>query len=296
MKMMLYKFISFAAIIAVILSGCSVPLEDSETETSSETTGTTISSSITSATEQANPPQDEEAIEEEEYILPDLSYVANTEMFENIDEEKGTYITIEYPQLTEMEDEEKQRKINCIIKDSALEPYYYLELERDNEFDNTSWPVEYKIVYASEDILSVRFEGHIYIKGGAHGTNWKYTTNINLNTGERIILEELFNDSLYSNCSDRFRYIYDWQKNEEGSIAHEIYKTSPEIIAKIFQQHEDYHDTGIDDFYFTENEFALIISSGHAMGDNLDFLASYDSLRDVRNMDNPIWDRILVAE
>ena len=292
---MLYKFISFAVIIAIILSGCSAPVENAKAEMTSETAGTVIVSSPPPATEPTKPTQ-KEAIEEKEYILPDLSYVANTEIFENIDEAREIDITIKYPQISGLDDEKKQRLINELVKESAMEPYYYFQ-ERDltsdpceAPFNKTSWPVEYKIVYASEDIFSIVFKGYAMTRGSAHGTNLVYAVNIDLKTGERITIDELFDNSFEEKLNME---TFDMNILGEKISKEDMSDDANEMLEETIFNYKGNFINSHDNFYFGWDKFLIILP---VMNDHHSFEASYDDLRDVMNMENPIWDRILVAE
>ena len=208
--------------------------------------------------------------------IPPPEYKIDTAKFENINPEKDIEIVIEYPQLSQLEDISIEDKVNEIIKGAALEPYYYY-LERDGDFDNTSWPVEYTIVYDTGNILSVMFEGYVYTKGSAHGTNWVYTVNINMNTGERITIDELFNESFKEKITLDVFYL-------------EIQDDSRDFIEEIMITHKDDFIDSHDNFYFGVEKFYIILP---IMSGRHSFEASYDDLKDCINWDNPIWSEIL---
>lgn len=44
----------------------------------------------------------------------------------------------------------------------------------------TSWSVDYNIVYVTDSVISIIFEGYLYVQDNANGINWIYSTNINL--------------------------------------------------------------------------------------------------------------------
>ena len=288
---MLNKLISIAVIAVLLLGGCNVLGADlTDTTQTLETTKEPISSSVSTtaipAAEHTKPTQNEEIIEESEYILPNLSYMVDTEIFENIDEDKEIDITIEYPQISGMEDEKKQKRINELLKESAMGPYY--DFLNDGGFmDSTGWPVEYTVVYATEDIFSVTFDGYIYAKGNAHGTNLLYATNIDLDTGERITTNELFNVSFRGKLRME---IFDLSVLGEKITKEDMSATANEMLEEtIVNRREEFVDSH-DNFYFGVDKFYIILP---VMSDHHSFEANYDDLRDVMNMDNPIWGKIL---
>ena len=285
---MIHKILGII-IILVILSGCNVTSEDpTETIQTSEAaeipTPSSIATTALSTTEITAAIQKSETIEELAYILSNLSYSVNTEMFEDIDKEREIDITIKYPQISGMEDEKKQKRINELIKESAMGPYHYyqhrkLNLTEPETFNNTSWPVEYTIAYATGDILSVRFEGYIYAKGSAHGTNWVYAVNINMNTGERITIDELFTKLFREKLS---------HENFKG-VEVDTTDADPGAMKELFERFEENFIDSHNNFYFGVEKFYIILP----IDNFFTFEASYDDLKDCINWDNPIWSEIL---
>ena len=221
-----------------------------------------------------------------ESISSALNHAINTEIFEHIEKDRNIEITVEYPQLSGLSDEEIQHKINALIKDSALDPYYYLR-DRDDinvpdyewPIDNTSWPVEYTIVYDNSNILSVIFEGYAMTRGNAHGTNWVYTVNINMNTGERITIDELF-DALFREKLSHENF------KEVGADAAD---SDPASMKELFERFEENFIDSHNNFYFGVEKFYIILP----INNFFTFEASYEDLKDCINWDNPIWSEIL---
>ena len=64
----------------------------------------------------------------------------------------------------------------------------------DFDFDKTSWSVDYTVEYISDRYISVVFNGYVYTMGCAHGTDYKYSVTVDLTTGEKVNLSDIFND------------------------------------------------------------------------------------------------------
>jgi len=217
-------------------------------------------------------------------------YIILTQDFIDINPQRGTNIEIKYPQISNFYDEKREKVINELIKNSSIYSFYNYGSTKDSTVF-----IDYEVMLATEHIISVKFEGYSYFMGGKNNNRWVYAVNINLNNGEKIILEELFSNSLYSNHNNIFTYKYDWQKDEEGTIAYEIAMSSNATIAELFIEYEKYYSFPYhhDDFYITESKLGLIVKSSPAMGDYLEFLASFEKLRDLINCENAIWENLM---
>lgn len=97
--------------------------------------------------------------------------------------EKASFQTgdrfIHYPQLTEMENEELQKGINDLIKNDVSQFFQSYE-DVDATLD-----LEYQVMTKSEDMLSIVYTGYYSLKSGMYPTHLLFSTNIDLNVGER---------------------------------------------------------------------------------------------------------------
>jgi len=231
-------------------------------------------------------------VEVTEYMLAEIEILEEKEseievlenIFEEIDSTIAKNISINYPQISGLIDADKQIRINNLIKKSALEPYYYyLEREsNDNSFDfvNTSLFVRYEIILTNERIFSVRFKGDIYTKGGAHGTSLGYAVNIDLKTGQRINVNELFQESFIEKITQN---IFD------GDIADDYIDF---IENAMISQRDDFVDS-YNNFYFTEDNFYIIVIIPDAQSTRWSFSSSHEDLKSSMRIENPIWNAIL---
>ena len=206
-----------------------------------------------------------------------------TVIWENIDEETKTNITIQYPAVFGMQDLELQEKINKTIKEAALERYYDYssDLFKDG-FDNTSWPVAYTVAHYGDRFISIYFEGYIYTMGCAHGSDTCWTVNVDLSTGERIKLGDVFDDIF---C----KYITS-ENFGNGAFA------DAEAFEKLFGTDKEYLEANFtsesdDNFFFGDNEFGINL---YMYSDYYNyFTTDYESLKDCMK-DHPIWQELVI--
>lgn len=118
---------------------------------------------------------------------------------------------IYYPQIYGLENQEVQSQINAMFKNHALAAIdHYNELiEMGKEFDdplleNYTVITEYEVKYNQNYQLSVLFTNYEYA-GGAHGL-YDYTAyNVDLNTGEKLQLQDLFSSNYVSVINDEIK-------------------------------------------------------------------------------------------
>ena len=121
-----------------------------------------------------NKPQETKAPETEPSKAPEESVTA-------ISAKVMTYtsgkVSIEYPAIEQMEDEEKQSRINEHLKANALS---ILDAYEINESADTL-SVSCEIISADPKRLTAVYTGELSIEGGAHPSRIFYTNTLNLN-------------------------------------------------------------------------------------------------------------------
>lgn len=118
---------------------------------------------------------------------------------------------IYYPQVYGLENHETQSQINAMFKDHALAAIdHYNELiEMGKEFndpllENYTVITEYEVKYNQNQQLSILFTNYEY-SGGAHGS-YDYTAyNLDVNTGEKLQLKDLFSSNYVSVINDEIK-------------------------------------------------------------------------------------------
>lgn len=200
---------------------------------------------------------------------------------------KTTYIdkeiTINYPQLTNLGNTSKQKKINELIKIQGLNI-----LNDYKEFiNNLDLKMDYEIKWKSPNILSIQYSGVAYVKGTAHPSNTVfYTTNININTESVIKLQDIvtLNEDFagkYKNAKYKSP-ITELNSESNGEIKKALANFT---INDLLQQFKDEKSK----FYFTKDSLGINIEVPHAIGDTLELEVTYKNLSSLIKTDNQIW-------
>ena len=206
-----------------------------------------------------------------------------TMIWENIDKEKQTNITIQYPALYGMNDENLQDKINTTIKEAALSKYNdFLDMGLD--FDKTAWPVEYTVEYMSDRYISVVFNGYIYTMGAAHGTDWKYAVTVDMTTGEKVKLSDIFDDSFidyltFENFGECIEIDFSGAFSEATDL---IFANMKDEFAR------DWDNLSYDYFHFANDSFHITYAPQSSF---FCFKSDYEALTPCMK-DHPIWQEL----
>ena len=204
--------------------------------------------------------------------------IFRTELFQNININCDKNVSLSYPQIRNLP-EDLQFTINENIKKVALEPYYE-NYELSNSYEQTYFVIEYTVDYVSTDIFSVRFDGTLFTKGTAHGWNLMYTANINLNTGEIIYIDDIFNEKF----PDTLRY-----ETFKGYLDVDTSNADASAMEEIFRERKDSFIGSYNNFCFTKDKFIIILDIHSSC---YRFAADYSDLSDCMKKGNGIWDSI----
>lgn len=211
-------------------------------------------------------------------LVNDSNYILTTETYSNMK------IKIEYPQLKNLGDDNKQDQINQIIKEEA---YGYLSNFSKDELDAWELDIRYHVTLESRNILSIQYSGFNYFDSAAYPMNDFYTTNIDLNKGEGINFADVF--TLNGN------FIYQIKK---GKLVSEMEEAS--FILDDFSENEWLeHFQKIDSsestiyFYFTEDSVGYSLEVNHAVGDHAEFELKYADIISNVNKNSVLWNTLM---
>ena len=193
---------------------------------------------------------------------------------------------IKYPEISGLSDNDKQTKINSTLKDEALKVLKYYE----DPYGSVDLNIDYKLVLKNPNILSIQYSGIGYVSNAAHPNNLFYTTNINIKTGERLILNDLVNvDKDFANK---------FLNGDFKALCHEqseaLKHLTNEEIQKYFIEADSLDNIGTDKqsdvfSYFTNDSLGISIGVGHAIGDHAEFEIKYKDLKDNIKTENEVW-------
>ncbi len=191
------------------------------------------------------------------------------EVHEFVDDSTNTNIYISYPQLFNLEPESLKIQVNTLLKENS-EFYFY-------EGYNTD--IETQIELLNSKILSVTYSGFYFTSVGK-GYKYKKATNIDLEAGEIIELSNIFSENL-KNKLNRETFFYNGKHLPENiRILHEDnYRgVNSELIEPLF---EKYYENSYDsDFYFSEDNFNIILDTPETRGYYFDIATNYSNLED----------------
>ena len=218
-------------------------------------------------------------------ILTACSSKENTEIIEvtKLVEERNGYelksetfskdsVTIQYPQIINLTNEEKQKVINELIKKEALAPFLETiqSLEPDQEYEAEGY---YEIKLMKHDTLSIAYYSYNNFSTAAHPYNLFFTTNIDINTGKSLFLSDFVSkiDQDFIALLKKAKYVgpleeeYEQQINE---LAFSQYSSDEELITALSTNNG--RDDGIY-VYVTEKALGIGIPVAHAAGDYAEF-------------------------
>lgn len=179
--------------------------------------------------------------------------------------------------LHHLKDQEKQEKINTILKDEALKVLNYYA----NSFGFTELEIGYQITLANKNVLSIQFSGIGDVDNAAHPNNIFYTINIDIEKGAKLRLIDVvevdsdFVDKLYSG---NFKALWP----EQGEY---ISHYSKEEMLEYLENADSLDNIGTDKqsdvfSYFTQDVIGISIPVIHSMGDHAEFEINYPNLGD----------------
>jgi len=176
-------------------------------------------------------------------------------------------VIVNYPQITNFSDKNKQKAINSILKNEALKVLNYYK----DSTGEVTLNIIYSIKYKGNDQLSVQYSGTGYVKGAAHPNNLFYTTNISLTKAVRLRLSDLV--KIDENFVNKFKSSVDKSSQPDKSSVQQY--TTADLI-KMFKNADSLDNIGTvnqsDTFsYFTKDTLGISVAVSHAAGDHAEF-------------------------
>ena len=211
-----------------------------------------------------------------EWILPQKSDITDsTQTTINYQLTKNVYkvknVTVNYPQITNLGDDDKQKAINEIIKNNALEGFI------EGVDDNLTLEINYNIPLETSHLLSIQYYGLLTIKGAAYPTNEFYTTNIDMENGKKLKLADIIKIDV--NLVHGFRdgsYVSLEPGNTEmeAAVNQYINNISNEDLIKYFNQADirNIEENSSNTYsYLTKDSIVISINVPHALGDHAEY-------------------------
>lgn len=271
------KIISFLIIvmfsIAGVLSGCnngsnnsinnnSADLKDKIASINNENDNTSKASDSTTEKDIS----EESKNKTKSYEIVDRTYDKNN-------------VKINYPQIKNINDEEKLNTINKNLEGEALS-ILNRYIKDDTNLNDLTMDINYEIKLNSDKYLSIVYNGYSNVMGAAYPISVFYTTNIDVEKGSRI----RFSD--YANISDILIKLKDPHNvkvlSKEREVA-EVQKNTlinmdnAELLS-ILEDADFYEANGKIEMpeigaysYMTEDSIVISLPVNHAIGDHAEF-------------------------
>ncbi len=181
--------------LSILMAGCgsdTVDRKESETE-GIETSEKKSETEKIEPTEKQNPAQTKTpesptpAADKDEPQPPsESSYALEKTSYETEN------LTIHYPQFRQLNNKEKEERINQWIKEEALS---YIQQDHDPEL---TMEMDYEIMMQTPESLSIVYTGDSIIEGGMYPTHHLFSTNVDISSGKKIkpLEQYTFNDAL----------------------------------------------------------------------------------------------------
>jgi len=191
---------------------------------------------------------------------------------ETYDNNKGTKIN--YPQITDLSDAEKQKGLNEIIKNEALKGNnYYKDVDGDVTID-----INYKIVCQEPELISIIYSGVGNVSGAAHPSNLFYTTNLDITNIKNLRLNDIVNindDFVNMLINGSFKAI---NSKYEAEYKSEINMLTLEDWKKRLLAADPSDKMGSEFSYMTKDSLGISIGVMHALGDHTEFEIKYKDI------------------
>lgn len=189
-------------------------------------------------------------------------------------------IGIFFPQISGLSDKTKQNKINKIIKDNAL-------VDCREDMTSYEWyDLDYTIMWSSNRLLSIKFYGNCYAEGAAHPSSFCFTVNIDINTGNRILLTDFINaDNDFVNLFIKKAQFL----NDPLNLPADVLSVLKEDQFNLSNLQYEFGKNAV--FYFTSTGVVFSIYVGHAIGDYSLFSLKYSELSNYIKK-NTVWNNI----
>ena len=184
--------------------------------------------------------------------------------------DKETYtdraITIHYPQISKMNDSEKQRRLNQLIKSEALS---VLKDYSAGDLEKLTVKLDYVIGRQNAELLSVQFTGSRFLQGTPYPAALFQSINLEMQTGRKLRLQDIVqvNDS-FVEAMKKGRMI------AAANFTIDKLKLDNSKLLKTFGQADSVADSENPErafSYFTKDGMGISFSVIHALGDHVEF-------------------------
>ena len=211
------------------------------------------------------------AVENQETAPNDESKVLYKEnSFTSKQYTKGN-INVSYPQLAH-EDSGKANKMNSVITKDAS--YYF---EKDY-YEGYTGEIKYHIPFVNDEFVSITYEGLLTSPINSYPINLTYSTLVNMETGEKIRLNDLVNlDDAFVKAFKQGEIVTDQSSEYKQEIKKYIAGLDNQDLLKKFLEADKMNFPEVF-VYVTEDSIVVTIAVVHALGDFIRVQISKDNV------------------
>jgi hypothetical protein len=198
-------------------------------------------------------------------------------------------IIIKYPQITKLEDAEKQKSLNHILKNEALKGLY----EYADSNTGVHVEIDYEIKRQSERFLSVQYAGIRYVKKAAYPNHIFYTTNLDIKQAVRLRLSDLVKVEkpfLELLKSEKFTAIQPAQKGLIGNFTQDELNQSL-TSADVPEGSAEESESGTFS-YLTSDSLGISIPVAHVAGDHAEYEIRLQQIPDDMKKNKELWQEL----
>lgn len=195
---------------------------------------------------------------------------------------KNKNITINYPQITNLGDANKQSSINQLIKDDVL-AYVNSNIAGDSNLE-----LKYNVKLQTPNLLSIQYLGVASAPNAAHPSNIFYTTNVSVRDAKKLRLSDLVNvDTNLVNAFKKGQYLdsgSNYTKEEQAQIIKYVNDNiSTNDLIKYFNGADSADIEKVNQFstfsYLTKDAIVISVNVPHALGDHAEFSIPYKNIQ-----------------
>ncbi|MDT8900760.1 hypothetical protein [Anaeroselena agilis] len=202
-------------------------------------------------------------------------------------------IAIRYPQIVNLGDEERQIRINDLIRSEAV-PGQFIDYTDKRLF---TLPIDYKITWQSDNLLSIQYSGMGYVKGTPHPNHFFYTTNIDIVQVQKVKLKDIVR--IDEDFVEKFRH-----ENIRTVSPHPGALSGKKILIdstpfnKVDDTVRHFYEADEVDLkgrlpsnycYFTPDSLGISVDAPHFMGGHAEFEIKYEDIAENIKAENAVW-------
>ena len=175
-------------------------------------------------------------------------------------------ISVSYPELSGMNDAEKQQRLNQLIRSEALAILADYEA---SELEKLTVKLDYVIVRQDSKLFSVRFNGNRFLKGTAYPSRLVQSVNLDIQAGRKLRLPEIV--QLHEQFVEAIK---NGRMNAVEGVTWEKLRLDNKRLLKALLQADSATSTENPSrafSYFTQDGIGISIGVIHALGDHVEF-------------------------